>query len=263
MIVLYEGSGSSEFELGSPFLPSAEWSPLRQSVCGLLRKRGSGYAADLLEGLPFEVLSGTNTFGDDFQVLHVSVRMDQYLDLANRKDDFDIKSGFKEIADTVYEIGPYIRFVAVSLLPEGNAPAVAQPTLRTTSNVVRATLDDAEHLIQSRGALNGLDRVHTALHAYLRAVVESLAIPTSTDAGTTELFKIIISNHPSFSTSTPRNADVTRIVRAMSSIVDALNPLRNRASLAHPNDSLLGPSEATLAINTVRTLLQYLDSKIN
>jgi hypothetical protein len=263
MIVLYEGSGSSQFELDSQFLPSAKWSKLRQSVSGLLRKRGDGYAADLLESLPFEVFSGTNTFGDDFQVLHVSVRMDQYLDLANRKDDFDIKTGFKKIADTIYEIGPYIRFVAVSLLEEESTPAVARPTLRTTSNVVRAALDDAEHLIHSRGALNGLDRVHTALHGYLRAVVESLAITVSEDAGITELFKITLTNHPSFNPSSPRKSDVTKILRAMSNIVDALNPLRNRASLAHPNDSLLEPAEAMLVINIVRTLLQYLDSKVN
>jgi transposase len=43
-------------------------------------------AADLLDQLPIEVFSGTNTFGDDFHVLHMIAGMDQYLDLANRAD---------------------------------------------------------------------------------------------------------------------------------------------------------------------------------
>ena len=55
------------------------------------RRRGSSYAADLLDQLPFEVSSGTNTFGDDFHVLDMIAGIDQYLNLANRKDDFDIK----------------------------------------------------------------------------------------------------------------------------------------------------------------------------
>ena len=47
-----------------------------------------------------------------------------------------------------------------------------------------------------------------------------------------------------------------RVALAMANIVDALNPLRNRASLAHPNTGLLEEPEAMLVINAVRTLLQ-------
>jgi len=37
--------------------------------------------------------------------------------------------------------------------------------------------------------------------------------------------------------------------------------VRNNASVAHPNEALLGEPEATLVINTVRTLLSYLEDK--
>jgi len=262
MLTLYEGSGASDFELGVQSLSSADWARLRQTISGLLRRRGSGYAADLLDRLPFEVFSGTNTFGDDFHVLHMVAGMDQYLDLANRKDDFDIKSGAKEIAKTAYEIGTYIRFIAVSLNIDEAIPAVAQPSLRTTSEVVNAALTDAEHLIQARGALNALDRVHTALHGYLWAVAGSTNIQAPSDAGLTQLFKLVIVNHPAFSDPAPEKAHIVKVVRAMSTIVDSLNTLRNRTSLAHPNDLLLAQAEAMLVINTVRTLLQYLDAKL-
>jgi len=41
----------------------------------------------------------------------------------------------------------------------------------------------------------------------------------------------------------------------------ALLPVRNRASVAHPNAELLGEPEARLVINVGRTLLDYLDAK--
>ena len=42
----------------------------------------------------------------------------------------------------------------------------------------------------------------------------------------------------------------------------SLNTLRNQASIAHPNDNILEEAEAILAINSGRTLLNYLDSKL-
>jgi hypothetical protein len=41
-----------------------------------------------------------------------------------------------------------------------------------------------------------------------------------------------------------------------------LNPVRNNASVAHPNEQLLGRDEALLVINVGRTLLSYLDAKV-
>lgn len=263
MIILHRDGGSGELELLNQSFTSGNWARLRQSVTKLLRRRGSGYAADILELYPFEVFSGTNTFGDQFDVLYATVGTDKYLELADRKDDFAVKNGFKEVADTVCELGTYIRFVAVSMAEDESVPAVSQPTLRTTSNVVHAALSDAEHLIHARGVLNGLDRVHTALHGYLRAVASDKAIQVPPDASITQLFKLVIENHPSFKNTSPRSSDITRILRSMATIVDALNPLRNRASLAHPNDDVLNDAEAMLAVNTVRTLLQYLDAKVN
>jgi hypothetical protein len=48
----------------------------------------------------------------------------------------------------------------------------------------------------------------------------------------------------------------------MSTIVDALQPMRNRASLAHANEQLLCREDAVLAINAARSLIHYLDAKL-
>ncbi len=42
-----------------------------------------------------------------------------------------------------------------------------------------------------------------------------------------------------------------------------MNPLRNQASMAHPNEELLEPAEALLVINVSRSILHYLDTKLS
>lgn len=53
-----------------------------------------------------------------------------------------------------------------------------------------------------------------------------------------------------------------RILKVMATLVNDLNPIRNSYSVAHPNDNLLEEAEAMLVINSVRTLLHYLNSKL-
>ena len=74
-------------------------------------------------------------------------------------------------------------------------------------------------------------------------------------------FKALRRVHPAFAGPGIRSDDVDRIVGSMASILDALNPVRNNASVAHPNSELLGDPEARLVINAVRTLLNYFEDK--
>jgi len=56
--------------------------------------------------------------------------------------------------------------------------------------------------------------------------------------------------------------EIDRILNSMSSIIDAVNTLRNRGSVAHPNERLLSAEAALLCIKSIRTLFQFLDSKL-
>jgi len=67
-------------------------------------------------------------------------------------------------------------------------------------------------------------------------------------------------NHPAFCRTGAQAEAIERMHRAVATIVDALNPVRNNATLAHPNPILLDEPEAMLVINAARTLLHYLDS---
>ena len=51
-------------------------------------------------------------------------------------------------------------------------------------------------------------------------------------------------------------------LRSAAAILDALNPLRNQGTVAHPNENLLEEAEAMLVVNVSWSLLSYLDSKL-
>lgn len=230
----------------------------------LLRARHAEHAAGLLEGYPFSLHGGTNSFGDEFSVLYLSAPMAQYVDLAERERDPDSKASFRTLAETLSEIGPYVRLIAVALEKKEGPVPVSSSAPQITSDAVEQALKDAEQLISSRGATSGVDRVHTAFHGFLLAVCKKASIEVlGEDPGVTQLFKAIRERHPAFGGETGRQEELLRVTRAVTMIVDTLNPLRNRASLAHPNESRLAEPEAMLVINSLRTLLHYIDGRVH
>ena len=133
--------------------------------------------------------------------------------------------------------------------------------LESASEVVRRALDDADTLMRTSGPQSAVDRVHTAMHGYLHSLCDEVGIPHEDRPTMNQLFKALRSKHPSLASLGTRSEEVTRILGSMATIMDALNPVRNNASVAHPNDELIGEPEALLVINTVRTLLGYLENK--
>lgn len=83
------------------------------------------------------------------------------------------------------------------------------------------------------------------------------------DASLTDLFKLLKERHPKLQNLGPRASDIQQIIRSLSAVIGVLNPLRNKASVAHPNPQLLDEPEAMLVINAARTILHYLDTKLS
>ncbi|MCU6792412.1 abortive infection family protein [Paenibacillus sp. WQ 127069] len=131
-----------------------------------------------------------------------------------------------------------------------------------TSLVVREALNDADSLIKANKVSNAVDRIHTALHGYLRTICEDEKILYEQDASIFKLLKLIEKNSDIFKVNGNENEHINRVLRSIGNIVDALNPIRNNASLAHPNDELLMEEEAFLVVNITLIILNYLDSKL-
>lgn len=143
---------------------------------------------------------------------------------------------------------------------EGASP-VPTPDPRITSAVVERAIGDVEALLRSSGAPSSVDRVHTALHGYLKAVCDREQIAYTADDNMARLFRLLRQQHPALRNLGPRAQDIERVLISFANIMDALNPIRNNASVAHPNDNLLDAAEAMLVINAARTLLHYLDAR--
>lgn len=169
-------------------------------------------------------------------------------------------SSFPE-AERGKKIALYERFRTVALrLQHGGA--IAQDNLALQTGTVSRAIKDADTLLREHGATSGVDRIHTAMHGYLRAVCRDAGLAFAESDGINRLFRILRTEHPRFTTSTTRSDEITRILGSLGSVLDAMNPIRNQASLAHPNEELLPPQEAALVIDAARTILNYINRKL-
>ena len=263
--ILYkQGGGSQEIQLVLK-MPTSHREAIKRSA---IRYLEADYAApgtiEMLKELPFELWQATNSVGDDFEVLYLKAGTTTYIEIENEIGIWRqrITDGCPHSAKALARVGHSIRFIAVGLDLDESVADVASPALAISSDVVEEALRNAETLIEAHGAASGLDRVHTALHGYLLSACENAGIQVKREAAITELFARLREQHPALAIPDPQEKTrIDQILRGMARILDALDPLRNMKTLAHPN-TLMGDAEAMLAINLVRTILRYLDSRL-
>jgi len=142
------------------------------------------------------------------------------------------------------------------------ASPIVNPDPKVSSEVVARAIKDAQTLLTTQGATSGVDRIHTALHGHLIALCRANNLPCDPQDSLPVLWKVLRRTHPRLQDAGPRADDVAHVLNAIATILNALLPIRNNASVAHPNDFLLKPEEAMLAINVARSLLHYLDAKL-
>ena len=269
VLILFSGSGSQEIQLLEPSLSPPVWSRTRAKAVRFMRNRGrteeeynqNQRAAGFLESQPFELLNGTNSFGDEFVLLYADLPETTYVEMMDLEADPAQRALFRRMADGLAHTDTHVRFIAVALGEELSPGVVLAPSPAAASDVLEQALADVERALASGRPASAIDRVHTALHAYLRDLARVARLPVTPDTGMPELFKVLRKSHVALLPAGPRREDLERIMSALATIVDALNPLRNKASLAHPTDQLLADAEAMLAINAVRTLFHYLEMR--
>lgn len=154
----------------------------------------------------------------------------------------------------------YDRFSAIAARIEGMV--VDFSTIENTHDVVAHALQDAEVMIREGRPVSAVDRVHTALHGHLRYICKAKGITLNGQETLTQLYKALRQNVADFQPQGPHAEDIGKVLRSAAAILDALNPLRNQGTVAHPNENLLEEAEAMLVVNVSWSLLSYLDSKL-
>ena len=125
--------------------------------------------------------------------------------------------------------------------------------------VLRA-LRDAQSLIHQQRPSSAVDRVHTALHGYLRTLCDEQEIAYEEGDSPQRLLRLLRQNHPRLG-GIQEGDVISDVLTSIGTAVDRVNTIRNRASLAHPNEDLIDEPEARLVINSVRTILHYLEAR--
>lgn len=139
---------------------------------------------------------------------------------------------------------------------------VESPVIEETSEVVFEALKDAEVLLQTRGPTSAVDRAHTALHGYLKRLCTDRREAMPSDPSLTAVFKVLRENFPEFKEAIAHDNEAKRVFGSIASALDSLNSIRNRGTMAHPNELLLNGPEAMLYINLSRAVLGYIESKL-
>lgn len=141
------------------------------------------------------------------------------------------------------------------LILAGNV-TIPDSNVSVSQTVVRA-LQDAKTLSPA----SAIDRVHTALHAYLIELCHQASIPLESGATAQKAFKELKNNHAALKPMGNRPAEVANVLNSMAATINALGTIRNHASLAHNNELLLEP-EAQAMINAAMTIFRYIEECI-
>jgi hypothetical protein len=138
---------------------------------------------------------------------------------------------------------------------------IVAPSLKEMTDSTWLAIEDAKVLLRTNGPISAVDRVHTAIHAYLKLICDLAGLTYVRDANVEALFGLIRDHHERFKDLGTRSKSIVTILRSLAKVFTAVNDIRNNASLAHPTE-LLEEDEAMLVTNTAWTALHYIDAKI-
>ncbi|MCY4539167.1 MAG: abortive infection family protein [Chloroflexi bacterium] len=132
---------------------------------------------------------------------------------------------------------------------------------KSTSEVVREALADAEHSISRGRPASAVAATHTALHGYFKQMCDDESIVYKKDMSLPKLFKLLQENHSAFQRSGQHQDKIDNVGKGLATAIHSLNEIRNNATPAHPNDELLDVCDAMLAINALRSIFHYVEEK--
>ncbi|MDF8367957.1 abortive infection family protein [Weissella paramesenteroides] len=144
---------------------------------------------------------------------------------------------------------------------EENTP-VDFTVLNNVDSVVKA-ISDAEESMISGQYENAIDRVHTAIHGYFRNILAQNGIQFQQDEKINKLYNQIQTLIENEIEPAEVASLVKTTVRSASGIINTLNDSRNRHSLSHPSDSIIGKNEAKLVISMANAIVEYIGNYLN
>lgn len=140
---------------------------------------------------------------------------------------------------------------------------IEQGELRNDFEFVKKVLDQSEILISNHSYGSAVDRVHTAIHGYLKALCDGENIIfNEQNVKIQDMWGRLKVEHTSFNIEIKEHQrPINQTAAAIGKILENMNEVRNRHGFSHPNDDIIEEDEARFIVNLSRVLLFYIDSK--
>lgn len=142
---------------------------------------------------------------------------------------------------------------------------IEQGELKNDIEFVKEVLQQADTLIAIHSYISAVDRAHTAIHGYLKALCDEQNITFSEqNVKIQDMWGKLKTKHPSFNIDVREHQrPINQTVNTIGKFLENMNDIRNRHGFSHPNEDIIEENEARLIINLSRVLLFYIDSKTN
>lgn len=172
----------------------------------------------------------------------------------HKKEIFDIAESLFGKQDDYYLMN-----ISIDVLVEEHEN-IDFSTLGKTKTIEKALLD-AEHFMQMGNYSSAVDRIHTILYGYLRLKLEQKGIEYEESDTIMQLYSKLHNSLEELESS-KINGLVKTAIRSASGVVDAINTIRNKHSLSHPNEEIIDEPEAKLVIGLSKHIFDYIEGRV-
>jgi hypothetical protein len=126
-------------------------------------------------------------------------------------------------------------------------------------DVIKNAISDAELFMNEGRYDSAFDRIHTAFHGFLRNKLDNLGVNYVESDTLVQLYTKL---HSTLATkiNSPDVAELIKTaIRSGVGIISAINDIRNRHSLAHPNNTIIDKREAELTLQMIKVITDYIN----
>ncbi|MFD1736157.1 abortive infection family protein [Bacillus salitolerans] len=142
---------------------------------------------------------------------------------------------------------------------------IEESDLKHDIEFVKNVLLQATTLIENHSYSSAVDRVHTAIHGYLKALCDEQNFTfNEQNVKIQDMWGKLKTEHPSFNIDVrAHHRPINQTVNAIGKFLENMNEIRNNHGFSHPNEDIIEENEAKFIINLARVILYYIDSKTN
>ena len=185
-------------------------------------------------------------------ILHIRVPLDKEIVFKSAEEDI------LEAARKIYSVKDQILTdLEIGFLLEESS--IIDFTDIASTDVIKSAIDNAELFMETGQYDSAFDRLHTAFHGFLRSKLDDFGIDYAESDTLSQLYtKLhgILANE----ITPPEVADLVKTtIRSGSGVISSINDIRNRYSLAHPNEVIIDKREAEFTIQMIKVITDYIN----